>query len=134
MKVDRRTLSMPCPYEWAWVPLVVCLLLPGVAAAQDLTGALVGTVKDEQGAVLPAALVRLSSPALIGGPVTMQTNERGQLRFPLLPPGAYVLDIELHGFASYHEPNIRIGASATLERTVVLKLAGMAESIVVDGS
>ena len=114
--------------------LAVCVLLPRVAAAQDLTGALVGTVKDEQGAVLPGALVRVTSPALIGGPATMTTNERGQLRFPLLPPGSYVLDIELQGFAPYHEEDIRIGAGATLERTVVLKLAGVAESIVVEGS
>jgi outer membrane receptor protein involved in Fe transport len=105
-----------------------------VAVAQDLTGALVGTVKDEQGAVLPDALVRVTSPALIGGPVTITSNARGQLRFALLPPGSYALDVELQGFARYHEENIRIGASATLERTVVLKLAGVAESIVVEGS
>ena len=109
------------------------VLQPRIAAAQDLTGALVGTVKDEQGAVLPGAPVRLTSPALIGGPVTIITNDRGQLRFPLCPR-PYVLDVELQGFAPYHEEDIRIGAGATLERTVVLKLAGVAESIVVEGS
>ena len=36
-------------------------------AAQALTGALIGTVKDEQGGILPGALVRVTSPALIGG-------------------------------------------------------------------
>ena len=134
MKFDTRALSTPHLLDWAWVLLAGCLLLARAAAAQDLTGSLVGTVKDEQGAVLPDALVRLTSPALIGGPVTITTNERGQLRFPLLPPGSYALDVELPGFARYHEENIRIGASATLERTVVLKLAGVAESIVVEGS
>ena len=64
----------------------------------------------------------------------MTTNERGQLRFPNLPPGSYTLDIEMQGFAPYHEEDIRIGAGATLERTVVLKLAGVAESIVVEGA
>ena len=111
-----------------------CVLLPWMAAAQALTGALVGTVKDEQGAVLPGALVRVTSPALIGGPTTTTTNEKGQLRFPVLPPGPYLLDIELPGFATYHEEDVRIGAGATLERTAVLKLAGVAESIIVEGS
>ena len=74
-----------------------CVLQPHMAAAQGLTGALIGTVKDEQGGVLPGAVVRVSSPALIGGPATLTTNERGQLRFPALPPGLYVLDIELPG-------------------------------------
>src|SRR4030095_14256738 len=64
----------------------------------------------------------------------MTTNERGQLRFPVLPPGTYGLDIELAGFAAYHEGDVTIGAGAPIERTVVLKLAGVAESIVVEGS
>ena len=115
---------------------VACVLvvMRSVAVAQGLTGALIGTVKDEQGAVLPGALVRARSPAVIGGAVTTTTNERGQLRFPILPPGTYALDIELPSFATYHEEDIQIGAGATLERTAVLKLAGIAESIVVQGS
>jgi hypothetical protein len=111
-----------------------CLCLPGRAAAQGLTGAIIGTVKDDLGGALPGADVRVSSPALIGGPATLTTNEKGQLRFPTLPPGLYVLDIELRGFAPYHEGDIRIGAGATIERTAVLKLPGLAESIVVQGT
>jgi hypothetical protein len=110
------------------------VLMPSIAVAQVLTGALIGTVKDEQGAVLPGALVRVTSPARIGGAAIVTSNERGQLRFPVLPPGTYVLDIELAGFAPYHETDIHIRTGATLERTVVLKLAGIEESIVVEGS
>src|SRR5215467_6671751 len=124
----------PNKYEWFIVVLAASALLSQVAAAQSLTGALIGTVKDEQGAVIPGALVRATSPALIGGPTTMITDETGHLRFPVLAPGSYVLDIEAPGFAPYHEQDIRIGASATIERTVVLKVAAVAESIVVQGS
>jgi hypothetical protein len=118
----------------AWAIAAVCVLVGQYAAAQGLTGALLGTVIDEQGAVLPGARVRLSSPALIGGPVTMATNERGQLRFPVLWPGAYTIDIDLSGFAPLHEEGIEIGAGATLSRTVILKVAGVADSIVVEGA
>ena len=110
------------------------VLSHGVAAAQGLTGALIGTVKDDQGGVLARAVVRLGSPALIGGSVTLTTNERGQLRFPSLPPGAYELDITMPGFATLHEADILIGSGATIERTVVLQLAGIAESVVVEGA
>ena len=82
---------------------VGCVLLPRVAAAQGLTGTLIGTVKDEQGLVLAGARVSISSPALIGGSTTLTTNERGRLRFPVLPPGLYELDIEMPGFAPLHE-------------------------------
>src|SRR5262249_61034215 len=71
---------------------------------------------------------------LIGGPRILPTNEAGQFRFPNLTPGSYTLEIETPGFASYHEQDIRVGAAATLERTVVLKVAGVAESIVVEGT
>ena len=76
---------------------VTLFWLPRVAVGQGLTGALIGTVKDAQGGVLSGAVVRVSSPALIGGPATLTTNEKGQLRFPALPPGPYVLDIESPG-------------------------------------
>ena len=76
----------------------------------------------------------MSSPALIGGPIGSTTNEKGQLRFPALPPGSYVLDVAVEGFASYHEGDVRLGAGATIEPTVVLELAGLAEAVVVEGA
>jgi hypothetical protein len=121
----------------AWLVLILLAaagILPRVIAAQSLTGALLGTVTDEQGAVLPGASVRVTSPALFGGAATVPTSDRGQLRFPVLPPGTYVVDVELQGFAPYHEENIYIGAGTTLERTVVLKLQGVAQSVVVEGT
>lgn len=116
--------------------LATFVLLPVTSAsAQGLSGALVGSVRDEQGGALQGALVRVSSPALIGGTLTVTTNEKGQLRFPVLAPGSYALTIELPPkFAPYREENITIGAGATLERTVVLALAGVAETVVVEGS
>jgi hypothetical protein len=99
-----------------------------------LTGTLIGTVRDEQGLVLAGARVSISSPALIGGPATQMTNGRGQLRFPVLPPGLYALEIEMPGFAILHDRDILIAAGSTMERTATLKRAGVEESIVVEGT
>jgi TonB-dependent receptor-like protein/carboxypeptidase family protein len=110
------------------------VLFPHRLVGQGLTGALIGTVKDAQGGVLPGALVWLSSPALIGGTERGTINEKGQMRFLALPPGTYVLDVQMQGFATLHEDDISIGAGATIERTVVLTVAGVAESIVVEGA
>jgi starvation-inducible outer membrane lipoprotein len=71
------------------------LLSASAALAQGLSGSLIGTVKDEQGGVLQGALVHVTSPALIGGELTTTTNEKGQLRFPVLAPGTYTLVIEM---------------------------------------
>jgi hypothetical protein len=110
------------------------LLLPGIAASQGLTGSLIGTVKDAQGAALPGATVRISSPALIGNTTTVMTNAKGQLYFLALPPGPYRLEIALAGFTTFREDDIRIGAGATIERNAILTVAGVAESIVVEGA
>ena len=77
----------------------VFLLLPRLTAAQGLTGTLIGTVKDAQGGVLPGAIVRMTSPALIGGPAAVTTSGTGQLRVQALPPGSYTLHITMQGFA-----------------------------------
>jgi len=130
METKKRTSSI----QWLIVILAACLLLPCAVAAQALTGALIGKVKDQQGAVVPGARVRATSPALIGGVAAMVTDDTGQFRFPVLAPGPYVLEIELPGFATYHEEDVRIGTGATIERIVVLRVAGTAESIVVQES
>ena len=113
---------------------LACLFASHLASAQGMTGNLFGTVKDAQGGVLPGALVRINSPALIGNSTTQTTNEKGQLRFLALPPGLYTLDVELQGFRAYHEESIRIGAGGTIDVPVVLHLAGMAQSVEVTGA
>src|SRR5262245_5445060 len=113
MSKSCATLRVACLFV-----LMMCVVLARAAGAQGLTGALVGTVRDGEGGVLSGALLRITSPALIGRELKTTTNEKGQLRFTSLPPGPYSLDVDMPGFATYHEEDISIGAGATIERTV----------------
>jgi hypothetical protein len=134
--VFRMFSTAICPLA-GLILVAATLAVPPAASAQGLTGALVGTVKDEQGGVLPGAVVRVTSPALIGGDMTTTTDERGQLRFPVLPPGSYTLTVDLAPrFKGYREERIMIGAGFTLERFPVLSIAGTTENVAVeaDGS
>src|SRR5688572_10564564 len=79
------------------------------AHAQGLTGTLICTVTDAQGGRVSGAVVRVTSPGLIGGPATAVTSETGQARFPVLPPGAYALEVSSPGLATYGEKDIAIG-------------------------
>src|SRR2546422_609745 len=107
-------------------------IMAPTANAQGLTGTLAGTVQDERGGVLVGAVVRATSPAGIGGRGRAGPDDRGHFRFPVLAPGPYLLTVELPPkFASYREERISIGAGGTLDRTVVLTLAGIAESVTV---
>ena len=112
--------------------IVLCVALPRELDAQGLTGDLTGTVADEQGAVVSGALVELASPSLIGGSQRQITNDRGQFRFPVLPPGLYSLDVSRSGFTSIRQAAIEVGAGARVERGVRLAVAGVAESVVVE--
>ena len=81
-----------------------------------------------------AQTVRASSPSLIFGSVTGQTNERGQLYFPSLPPGSYLLEVTMAKFAPYRASDIRIGAGAAIEHDPVLQVARQVGAVDVTGS
>jgi len=123
--------------RWAPPPLLlflVCLLVPVRSVGQDLAGALVGTLKDPQGAVVRGAEILLTSPAVMGGVIRTTTDQKGQWRFPALPPGIYALDVHVKDFAPVHEGGIQISAGATVERQMVLALPGLSEALLVLGS
>ena len=60
------------------VAAVACALPPQVAVAQDLTGALVGTVKDEQGLILVGVRVRVGSGFSPGCEAARKTRGGGR--------------------------------------------------------
>src|SRR5262245_9002932 len=125
MKRNRRAGSVP---QWWFMAFLATasILFPRVTAAQGLTGTLIGTVRDEENGAVPGVEVRLTSPALIGGPKTMRAGDGGQFRFQNLTSGTYTLDVETPAL-KYHKDDISIGADATLEIKVVLTVKGVAE-------
>ncbi|HOD33341.1 MAG TPA: carboxypeptidase-like regulatory domain-containing protein, partial [Holophaga sp.] len=79
--------------------LLIVAAAPAILMAQGTTTAAVtGTVRDAQGKPVAGAVVRLSSPALIGGERKVTTNTNGGYRMPLLPPGRYRIVVEAEGF------------------------------------
>jgi hypothetical protein len=112
--------------------LAIALAVP--AGAQVITGSVIGSVRDDSGAVMPGATVTIASPtALPGGPQTAVTNEKGQYRFISLPPGTYSLIVSLSGFATYNEEGLRVSVGGTTERIVTLRIAAVAETVTVTG-
>ena len=53
--------------------------------------------------------------------MTRIADATGQLRFPALPPGSYVLDIKVQGFKPWQEEDVYIGAGDTIDIQAVLK-------------
>src|SRR5215472_13002884 len=74
--------------------LCSCLVLAGIASAQDITGSITGTVKDNSGAVISGANVTLtnSDTNVVARKVT--TDEGGSYLAPVLPVGRYNITVE----------------------------------------
>jgi outer membrane receptor protein involved in Fe transport len=107
--------------------LIVLVILP-CALAQETTAGLQGTVKDSSGAVVPAATVEVSGPALIGTR-TVQTDSSGNYRFSALPPGVYSLAVSATGFRTTKETGIDLSAGRLPNIDVVLQVGAVAETI-----
>src|SRR5262245_23772379 len=95
---------------------VVCLLsvFAVPAFAQRTTATLVGTVKDDTGAVLPGVTVTLTGEKVVGAQ-TATTNEQGFYRFVALPPGSYDVSFSLGGFSTLRRQEVKLALGATEE-------------------
>jgi Carboxypeptidase regulatory-like domain len=110
--------------------LLIAVTLAAPAIAQTLTGVITGTIKDEQGAVLPGVTVTLTGKQ---GTQTQVTDANGHYRFPALEVGTYSVGAELSGFAKLSQENLQISPGRELAIDLQMKVAGLAENVTVIG-
>ncbi len=73
------------------------LLAPAARAAEPV-GRIRGVVREAgTNSLLPAVTIIATSPALLGGPRTVMTNEQGRYEIPDLPPGEYRVEFSYAG-------------------------------------
>lgn len=101
------------------------------AYGQILTGTIMGTATDEEKNPLPGISVEVQGPALIGGPRSTITSDRGLYRFGNLPPGTYRLTFSMEGFQTVNREGILVRVDTTVTENIVLTVATLEESITV---
>lgn len=117
------------------IPVFISCLVVGFQAgsvsAQDF-GSVVGTVTDQQGAVLPGAAVTLTDVGR--GPVrTVFTDADGRYRFTGIPARVYGLRVEMSGFRTTVRDQVQVGViQVTVD--VALELSPLLETVVVTGT
>src|SRR5579864_2222462 len=113
---------------------IVLLLVTLCAAAwaQD-TGAITGTVRDNSGAVIPGADVKLRSGAG-GNDRATKTNSDGDYLAAGLPGGTYDITISSQGFKTFKAEGIvlRVAQKARVDAT--LTVGQVATEVVVQGT
>jgi len=116
--------------------LLAALLLVAVPMpvhAQGV-GAVGGTVTDQSGAVMPGATVTLSSPGVIGGDQNTVSDGTGAYQFTRLVPGTYSVKVELQGFRTVVQENIRVSADVTSRADLKLAVGDISETVTVAGA
>ena len=110
---------------------IAILLSAAPAFSQLLTSNITARAQDTTGAVIPGVEVTVSSPAMIGGARKEVTDETGQYRFTLLPPGTYRVSFALPGFKTLNVDNVTVTAGSTATEVGVMQVASTAEEITV---
>ncbi|HSE98436.1 MAG TPA: carboxypeptidase-like regulatory domain-containing protein [Blastocatellia bacterium] len=134
MKVEPASFSFSVRFaKRVLAGLMACFLLAPLSVfAQTSTGAIEGTVTDNQGNVISGATVSIKQTATN---LTRQatTNESGIYRFDLLPVGLYELRFEASGFQRkvLTDFELRLGQTARLD--ITLDVGQVTEEVLVEG-
>ena len=107
---------------------LLCIVLP--AGAQQITGSIVGTVKDGQGAVIPHAGVQATNVAT-GFSRSAPANDYGEYRIDYLPVGTYTVQVEASGFKKFVQENAVLTVDQTLTLEVVLAVGAPTQVVTV---
>src|SRR5690242_7047016 len=112
--------------------LLVITFVAGDVVAQTTEGSIRGSVRDEQGGVLPGVTITAIS-AQYPNPVTAVTDQQGAYRLINVPPGTYSLSAELQGFQKLVRGNLVLHAGLNLDIDLVMKVGTLSETVQVKG-
>ncbi|HEX8559251.1 MAG TPA: carboxypeptidase regulatory-like domain-containing protein [Pyrinomonadaceae bacterium] len=108
--------------------LAALVLIAPHTHAQLTRGAINGTVRDEAGAAIAGATVRVNDPAKnISREAT--TNEEGFYRIAALDPGTYTVTIQGTGFGTLETREVVVNVASETSLDATLKAGGVTETV-----
>lgn len=111
--------------------LALCILIAPQAHAQNITGTLLGTVRDASGAAVSQAEVTLTeknTQIVTKAP----SDPAGTFQFPYLKPGPYQIRISAPGFKSVLRDNIGISVDDRISLDIVMELGEVSTTVSID--
>ena len=106
---------------------------PQPAAAQAVSGTILGTVSDSSGAVVTGAKVTITNE---GTQLTrtVTSDAQGEYVAPQLPTGTYTILAEMTGFKATALSNVQVGVDTRVRINVTLEVGQMTESVKIEAS
>src|SRR5437870_8905532 len=111
--------------------LTVALLfgLNAAALAQEITGSIVGTVKDANGATVKGATVTITNSDTKLVARTITTNDDGEFSAPLLPAALYDITVEATGFKKHIAERVKLNVNERRSVDVALEAGNVTETV-----
>ncbi len=111
--------------------LAVLALVPWAprARAAEITGSIVGTIRDESGSAAQGATVIARGGGLPAEGRTATSSASGAYRLPLLPPGVYEVEVRLPAFGSQVRKAVEVALDAETHLDFVLRPADRQEAV-----
>jgi hypothetical protein len=103
----------------------------GIAWGQAATGKVVGTIFDQQGAVIPGAKVTVTNIAT-GVISAGATDSAGYFEVPNLPIGTYKVTVEQQGFETATTQAKELQINQTLRFNITMKVGSTNQSVTVE--
>src|SRR5262245_6467655 len=113
------------------VLLGLALLAPRIAAAQAVTGTILGTVTDATGAVMAGAKVTVTNVDT-GLSRSVTSDSAGEYTTPQVPTGNYTVLAEMTGFKATALSNVQVGVDQRVRIDVTLEVGQMSESVTIE--
>ena len=110
---------------------LLAIFLPMYAAAQSVSGTILGTVTDSSGSIIPGAKVTIVNEGT-GLTRTVQSDANGEYTAPSLPTGHYTVITEMTGFKTTTLSNIELGVDQRARLNMKLEVGAMTESVSVE--
>jgi hypothetical protein len=113
------------------VSTLSCALLVSSASGQVTSGSIYGGVADSSGAVLPGAAVTATNVSTSASKKT-KTDGSGDYNFPVLDPGDYRVFVQVTGFQSQTQENIRLDSNHNVHVSFALQPGSMEQNVAVE--
>ncbi len=127
------TRNLPSARCWIFLVAVLFALTTVSSRAQQITGSIVGTVTDAQGAVVPAATVNATNVDTGLSRSTTSGND-GAYRIEYLPVGKYNVAVEAPGFKKFLQENVVLAVDVTQSLNVTLAVGASSETVTVSAT
>ena len=118
---------------WCSILAILALIfcISGLAAAQETTGTIVGTVKDNNGGAVAGATITIADATKNVTVRTTTTNSDGEFTVPNLLVSVYNVTVEAPNFKKYVQKGVKIDVGQRRGVDVVLEAGNIAETVTI---